>query len=175
MSDSKKTTSETITASEALTPVRLRERVAYCPESGEFTWIAGIRIGKPAASVHGCGYRTVRIDGRSYLLHRLAWLYVHGRWPINQIDHINGERADNRIANLRECTNSQNCQNVRPHKDGSGLLGTSFIKALKKWQAGIGTAGKRRHLGYFQTQDEAHSAYLAAKAEMHLFGASRND
>lgn len=161
-----------------LTAERLRELVSYNPETGAFHWIvdksskarAGCRIG----SAHTAGYLTVRVDGTAHLLHRLAWLYTHGRWPVDQIDHINGDRADNRLANLRECSNAQNCQNVRAHADGSGMIGASFDKRRGKWVAGIGVSGRRHFLGYFPTQREAHAAYLFAKARFHSFSGGKN-
>lgn len=159
---------------EAVTAARLRSLLRYEPLTGEFFWIEGGRArpaGKRAGHEHNAGYRGIRVDGKAYLAHRLAWLYVHGAWPVNQIDHINGERADNRIANLRECSNAENCQNVRAHRDGAGLIGTSLEKRRGKWQAGIGFGGKRIFLGYFQTREEAHDAYVKAKSQHHSFGA----
>jgi len=150
-----------------LTAQRLMELLHYEPTTGQFAW----RTGRAAGSVHSAGYLEVRVDGNLYLCHRLAWLYVHGDWPAAQIDHINRTRTDNRIANLRECTNQLNCQNVRAHRDGSGLLGTSWEKRRGKWQAGIGINGKRIFLGYHSTREEAHAAYLQAKRELHPFGA----
>ena len=162
--------------SRLLTADALKSLLHYSKESGAFRWRSsrsGIRSDGTAGSRHNRGYLAIRIVGRSYLCHRLAWLYVHGRWPSHQLDHINGVRDDNRIANLRECTNAQNCQNARPHADGSGKLGTTWEKRRRKWQAGIGLNGKRIFLGYFATQQEAHAAYLSAKQRLHVaFGAS---
>lgn len=159
-----------------LTADRLRELLSYDPETGIFSWLvnsSNTKIGEKAGSNHRQGYLEVGIDGRSYLCHRLAWLHVHvhGRWPVDKIDHINGIRTDNRIANLRECNHQLNCQNVRAHRDGSGLVGTSFDKKARRWQAGIGINRKRIFLGYFDSQQEAHEAYLRAKLEYHPFGA----
>lgn len=156
-----------------LTQQRLRTLLSYEPETGDFRWLVNkssrARAGSAAASRHNAGYLAVRIDGTAYLLHRLAWLYVHGRWPQDQVDHINGDRADNRLVNLRECSNAENCQNVRPHRDGAGTLGVSLDKRRGRWQAGIGINGERRFLGYFATKEEAGAAYRAAKARLHQF------
>ena len=156
-----------------LTAEGLRAVLRYEPDTGEFFWRVmrgGIRSDFSAGSKHNAGYLSIRIDYKSYLCHRLAWLYMHGVWPKHQVDHINGKRSDNRIVNLRECSNSLNCQNVRAHRDGSGMLGTSFEKRRQKWQAGIGVNGKRFFLGYFETQEEAHKEYLEAKKKYHQFG-----
>lgn len=146
----------------------VHQALRYEPENGFFY---SRRTGQRLIARHGAGYISIRLAGRSWLGHRLAWIYVHGRWPINQLDHINGNRADNRIENLRECTNAQNCQNVRAHKDGVGLVGITFEKRRSRWTAGIGVNGKRIWLGYFGTADEAHNAYLAAKRKYHQFNA----
>jgi hypothetical protein len=159
-----------MTSKNVLTAERLRSLMEYSPESGVFTWLKGKRAGHEATSRHGCGYLTARVDGRAYLLHRLAWLYVHGRWPNDQIDHINGDRSDNRLSNLRECTNAENCQNVRAHCDGSGFIGAAFDKRRGRWQAGIGINGRRRFLGYFDTPEQASAAYQEAKKNIHAFG-----
>lgn len=149
---------------------RLRTLFAYDEATGLFIRRSS---GQTAGHKHSAGYLSIGIDGRAYLCHRIAWLYVHGEFPVDQIDHINGNRADNRIANLRQCSNAENCQNVRPHRDGAGLLGTSWEKRRGKWQAGIGINGKRIHLGYYASREDAHAAYLQAKQERHIFGAAR--
>lgn len=155
-------------ASAEVTASVARDLLDYEPRTGGFTRRS---TGRRADTKHNAGYLCVSVCGRLYLSHRLAWLYVHGEWPADQIDHINGDRADNRINNLRECTNAQNCQNVRAHRDGCGLLGASLEKRSGRWQSGIGVGGKRFHLGYFATKEEAHAAYLEAKQNLHCFGA----
>lgn len=157
----------------AITAERLRHLLDYDPISGAFLRRVagrGLRVGQVAGS--DCrGYRSIAVDGRDYRAHRLAWLYVHGRWPTGMLDHINGDRADNRIANLRECSNSENLQNLKCARrdSGSGLLGASWHKGKRLWQAAIELNGKARHLGYYGTADAAHAAYLKAKAEVHPF------
>ena len=95
----------TTTKQDKLTAERLRERLHYDAGTGVFTRRVGsghARTGEMAGSVHSTGYVRISIDGGKYTAHCLAWLYVHGVWPPDQIDHINGNRSDNRIANLRE-------------------------------------------------------------------------
>lgn len=158
-----------------LTAARAREVLSYNPESGTLTWVAPKRTGltgAAAGSKHVEGYLTVRVDGRAYLSHRLAWLMTHGRWPAVQIDHANGDRADNRLANLRECSNAENCQNVRSHRDSTSRhVGVSLNRHSKNrpWQAQICVSGRQRNLGYFATEGEAVEARRLAKAALHPF------
>lgn len=149
---------------------RLRLLVSYDPETGEFRRI--VRAGaRPAGSLAGTrtkrGYVQIGACGAFHLAHRLAWLWTHGEWPASDIDHLNGDKSDNRIANLRAVTKSENMQNFRAaRKDStSGLLGTSPSKG--KWQAKIQVDGKTRHLGTFSTAEDAHRAYVSAKRDLH--------
>ena len=148
---------------------RLKQVLHYDPRTGEFIRritlssraIAGSRVGAPNSE----GYRFVKIDGILYRCHRLAWLYVTGEWPENQIDHINGNRADNRFENLREATTSQNSHNRRgPNVDNrSGALGVCWHKAAKKWHARIAVECRRIDLGFFDDFADAVSARRAAE------------
>lgn len=112
----------------------------------------------------------ITLKGKDYLSHRLAWFYMTGAWPEQEIDHINGVRDDNRFANLREADRQINCQNVRkPYKNNrTGLLGVK--PSLGKFVARIYVDGKERHLGTFKTPGLAHAAYVAAKRELHKGG-----
>lgn len=154
-----------------LTQARLREVLAYDPETGVFTWIAGQCAGKVAGSKHKSGYRQIQIGPRIYKAHRLAWLYVHGRFPHADIDHLNGVRDDNRLDNLREATRSENLQNVtraRRHKS-AGRLGAFWVEEKGKWLASTTLNGRSRFLGYYATESEAHEAYITAKLSVHPF------
>lgn len=121
------------------------------------------KAGSSAGSVKPNGYLRIVFDGRGYLGHRLVWFFVHGVWPDKQIDHINGERSDNRIANLRLATCTQNLGNARkPSHNTSGLKGVSWNKATKKWLTQIQVYGKATCLGFFADASEAHEAYRSA-------------
>lgn len=147
---------------------KVREILHYSPETGIFTWKAS-RGGVKAGTVAGC-IRTT--DGYwkigSHLAHRLAWLYVHGEWPADQIDHVNGDRRDNRLCNLRAVTQQQNLHNVKPHKDNeAGRKGIYLHKRTGRYRARIMVNGRQRHLGYFDTADEAYRAYCVAAEKLH--------
>ena len=158
---------------EALTAERLRELLSYEPETGEFRWRVGRGGTAVAGGRAGCkqtiGYRRIGVAGRMYWEHRLAWLYVNGTWPSDQIDHVNGVKGDNRIANLREATRSENQGNLRQARSDSktGLLGVHWNKPNKKFMAQIMFSGKQKYLGLFSTAEQAHQAYLVAKRELH--------
>lgn len=157
-----------------LTQARLKELLHYHAESGIFRWRVPNGCIK-AWQVAGCltrdGYGKIKVDRKTYLAHRLAWRYVHGEWPVDQIDHINGCRTDNRICNLREATGKENTQNRRrpASNNTTGFLGVSLLKGNKKYQARIRVGGKLRYLGSFKTAEQAHAVYLAAKREQHEF------
>ena len=129
------------------------------------------KAGAIAGSRTDRGYWRVMIKGRSYLAHRLGWLIVHGNWPHGEIDHINGIRDDNRLANLRDVSSTENRQNLRKAPStnkSSGLLGVSYAQQCKKWVARIRISGKRIHLGHYETAEQAHDAYLEAKRSLHV-------
>jgi HNH endonuclease/AP2 domain len=146
---------------------RLRELLNYDPETGIFTrriarkgYPAGIRAGHRSKFN---GYRKVSIDGCDYPEHRLAWLYITGRWPMVDIDHINRVKDDNRFCNLRETTRSQNRMNTTARADNKhGFKGVWFHKRLNKWQTRIMVNGKSCHLGYHGTPRAASTVYRAA-------------
>ncbi len=149
-----------------VTQERLHGLFSYDPEVGTFLRRKG-SSGRPVGTAREDGYIRLTIDDRKYRAHRLAWLYVHGRWPAADLDHINGNRADNRIANLRECTRAENQQNLtkRTKPASSNYLGVSKCKQTGRWQANC----NRIHLGRFDTPELAYTAYLAAKSELHTF------
>jgi hypothetical protein len=147
---------------------RLTQLLHYDPETGDFTWKVVKNSAKPGmrTGFHSSfGYLRMKLDGRTYLAHRLALFYVNGEWP-NVVDHINGMPADNRLANLRDGDQAQNMQNRRPNKTNvSGLVGVS--KQGKGWTSSIRIKGKSTYLGYFKTPEAAHAVYLEAKRQMH--------
>jgi hypothetical protein len=151
----------------------LLESLRYDAETGLFLWTIdpkfGIKAGDIAGSRTKHGYIRISFKRRLYLAHRLAWLYVHGRWPVDQIDHINGVKSDNRILNLREATAIQNLQNQRRAQRNSqtGLLGVSRYPSRDKFVAVIRANGRQVFLGYFDTAEDAHARYKQAKADLH--------
>lgn len=130
----------------------------YYPETGIITWrenrSPGIKAGERAGTINSHGYDQICINGRAHLGHRLAWLLTHGYWPAAMIDHIDGDRSNNRLSNLREATSAQNQANRGARKDsGTGRRGVRFQKHSGKWAAQI-------QIGSFNTAEEAHAAYL---------------
>lgn len=157
---------------QTLTAERARELFDYDAETGVLLRKVRERRNKKncdCVTLRPDGYFVTWADGTLYRTHRLAWLIVHGRWPAAQLDHINGDRADNRLQNLREASDAENLQNLHSaHKDSSTkLLGVT--KNHRRWMAMISLQGSRNYLGTFDTPEEAHAAYLAAKAQLHPF------
>ena len=159
-----------------ITHKRLSEILSYDSGTGLFTRRKGVRgclLGGKAGYITPTGYISICIDYRRYLAHRLAWFYVHKKWPVNQIDHVNGVRTDNRMKNLREATHAENQHHrfgpQRNKSRTSKYLGISFFKQTKRWTAQITVKSKGIRLGYFNTEDEAYAAYLKAKKKFHPF------
>lgn len=144
---------------------RIRERLAYDRATGEFVW----RTGRHAGCKTSHGYLVIRIDGVLEYAHRLAWIYVHSAAPTGVIDHINGNKTDNRIANLRDVTNEVNSHNQRDLVKPRNKSGYKGVQAnCSGWQAIINKAGHRHCLGTYLTAAEAHAVYIAAKRKMHV-------
>ena len=154
-----------------LTHERLLEVLDYDPETGEFRWkphkgLRKVRAGTVAGTLNQLGYRQISIKRKVYLAHRLAWFYVHGTWPTRCIDHINRNRADNRLANLRDVTHSQNGANSRP-KNASHPKGVTFHAASGFWYANVTKDRKGTFLGNYRTMEEAHKAYVSGATRIH--------
>ena len=154
-----------------LTQARVRELFDYDPSRGTLTRLSarGNRAaGSSAGTPNWSGHLYVEIDRRTYAVHRVVWLYLYGAWPSSQIDHINGKRDDNCIANLRLATPSENqCNSKRRSDNKSGLKGVCFRKDNGRWAAQITFDGQQRHLGLFATREEAYAARLAAVEKFH--------
>jgi hypothetical protein len=155
-----------------LTVAALRELISYDPETGIFQWKTR-RRGRLLSGHVGdrtrSGYLRVGISYQRYLLHRLAWLYMTGEWPKQEIDHINGIRDDNRFANLREATVAQNRANMRMRSSNRiGVKGVRWRADCSMWEARICKNYKKISIGYFGSPQEAHTAYMAKARE--LFG-----
>lgn len=162
----------------ALTAERLRELVHYDPETGVFTRLRRLVIGRRSGggkagdllgSIDDQGYARIMVERVRYQAQRLAVLYVTGNWPTGEVDHINGKRADNRWSNLRDVTRAQNQQNRRgaSANSSSGLLGVSFERQRGNWKAHISVDGRKKNLGRYATAEEAYAVYLRAKRELH--------
>lgn len=155
-----------------ITQARLRELLHYDPNTGVFTRLVAkgtAKVGDVAGGIRKDGYINISVDGSPYLAHRLAWLYVHGVWPPAHTDHIDLDRQNNRIANLREATSSQNIANTRRRqRNTSGVKGVYWSRIRRKWIAQIGYQKRVLNLGGFDNIEEARRARVAA--EIRLFG-----
>lgn len=156
-----------------LTQARLKELFSYDADTGVF--VRRVNVSNQKAGV-SCGWKSktytqLGIDYRLYYAHRLAWLYMYGCWPSHQIDHVNGDKHDNRLSNLREATAGENHQNKRAaqRNSRSGLLGVQWYGPTRRWRSMIRVDGKRISLGYYSTPEEAHQKYLEAKRQHHPF------
>lgn len=153
----------------------LRKLLNYDPDTGVFTWLVSGRgiasKGCVAGSRGKNGYIYINHNRKMYLAHRLAWMYTHGAFPLDQLDHIDGERDNNALENLRPATNMENHQNRRiPQANNTtGFIGVSYHKAARKFTAKIILNGNTKYLGLFETAQEASSAYIKAKRELHEF------
>lgn len=164
---------QTPSKEQLLSAERARELFHYDPETGLLTWktryspFSRVRIGAVAGRMDHKGYRTVTIKSYEYFIHRVIWLMVTGEWPKFSVDHINGNRVDNRLANLRDIPHVMNMHNY--HRANSGnklsLLGVTQ-RPSGKFRAQI-RKGENIHLGTFETAEAAHAAYVEAKRSMH--------
>jgi hypothetical protein len=161
------------------------EFLSYDPETGVLTWKPSLGYTwrerawntRYAGTVTGCKsserYLEVRLFGRLWKAHRVAWAIHYGEWPNEELDHINGDRADNRIKNLRPANRKENSQNLAVRcTNTSGFTGVHRHHSWKRWQARIVYDYRRINLGMFDTPEEAYQAYLAAKAKLHRYDTS---
>jgi hypothetical protein len=152
-----------------VTQERLRELFHYDPETGILTRkvAKGSQQVGVAAGNQNRGYLQLTVDGHAGFVHRFIWLYVYGKWPSEKIDHIDGNRSNNRLSNLRDVSQALNVQNERKPRSSnkSGFLG---VKACRgRWRAEICIKGKTKFLGRFDTPEEAHAVYVEAKRKAH--------
>jgi len=143
---------------------RLRQVLDYDSEKGEFVWkqrvsiriMVGDKAGHPLLN----GYIGIGIDGKKYLAHRLAWFWVYGEWPPGIIDHINRDKTDNKLSNLRVCSKSENAANSKRRSDNtSGFKGVFFNKNLGVWTAKVQKNGRIFYVGSFNSASDAAAAY----------------
>jgi hypothetical protein len=156
---------------------RFREYASYDPETGAMVWIKSkkkVIVGNEVGNTPKRPelYRASNFEYTKFLVHRMAWSMVHGTIPDGmQVDHINGSRHDNRIANLRLVTNSQNGENK--HKamahSKSGILGVSWDRGMGKWVARIKDGTKYRVIGYYTDKHEAGKSYQSVKSQIHTY------
>lgn len=172
-----------MTAREILSPNELRKMLRYDADTGVLIWLKapvtmfdGVDNRKKAyrwnsryaekmafTVIHSAGYRQAGIMGRLYLAHRVAWAMFYGEWPKGEIDHINGDRSDNRIWNLRQTTRTQNMRNQKKHKSNtSGFTGVVWNKKTGRWRATITVSGRRIYLGSYEDISEAAAARAQA-------------
>lgn len=155
----------------------LRNLVEYQPETGLIVWRErrgddhwNRRYAGACAlnSSDGRGYKQGLLLGRKVLAHRAAWALFYGQWPSGEIDHIDGDRSNNRICNLRIATKSQNqCNSKKSARNNSGFKGVHWNTRKNMWQAQIMLNKRQHNLGYFETAKDAHAAYAAASERMH--------
>jgi hypothetical protein len=136
----------------------------YDPESGV---LLRRKTGKPVKAKNGAGYIKLQVNRRQYTAHRVAWLLSTGAWPQHDIDHINGDREDNRFNNLRDVPRSVNLQNRVKSGGRTGFLGVSLHAQTGRYSAQIRANGRNKSLGLFDTPEEAHKVYIAAKRQLH--------
>jgi hypothetical protein len=147
----------------------LRATFVYDQETGEIWRRRSHGLVKQKASISSNGYARIGFDGKRYGAHRIAWAISTGEWPTRDIDHINGVRTDNRIANLRHVSRATNLENLRgakSHNVSSGVLGV-YITNKGCITSRIGVNGKSIYLGSFRTVEEARAAYISAKRQHH--------
>lgn len=152
---------------------RLKQVLDYNPETGHFYWKIStgprVRVGDRAAVYKGQGYARVQIDGVRYNAHRLAWLYVYGIYPEILVDHINLDKSDNRIVNLRIATETENRRNTKTLENSkTGVKGVTYSTSCPgKYEARIGDKGKNYYLGVFETIEAAKEVLDKKRQEIH--------
>lgn len=154
----------------SLTQAQLHEVLFYDPYTGVFTWRQArqnIRVGEVAGDFSG-RYVRIKLDQKSYAAHCLAWLYMTGAWPDDEVDHKDTQKHNNRWLNLRAATRLQNTHNARPMKNKkyTTLKGVTWAKGRNKWQASIRIDGALKHLGYFSSPEAAHEVYAQRAKEL---------
>ena len=145
---------------------KFKRLLKYNPKTGEFIWLKSKGSNKAGDIAGGLinGYVKIKVNNRNHYAHRLAWFYVYGAWPENQIDHINHDRSDNRIDNLREVTGKENSKNQKMHiTNSSGVTGVYWRKDRSKWRAAIHVNNIFIGLGSYIDKFEAICARKSAE------------
>lgn len=157
----------------------LKELLSYDPETGLLIWKIGrgnqfSKKGGYAGSDHNSGYKVIQVSGKQYIYHRVCWFLHYGELSVKQIDHINGDRKDNRIINLRVLTNRENASNRDVHRAGK-LVGACLNKRRNNWLSTIRVGNKNIFLCYCKTEQEAHEMYLLALKNLDKFNGNSSD
>lgn len=156
---------------EPLTQARLKEVLNYAPETGVFTWLVAlsgcVHIGEVAGTSTTLRHWVIGIDFKRYSAHRLAFLYMTGKWPEQEVNHANGDKSDNRWGNLRPASHGKcmHAAKVLHPRNTSGFKGVSFNREMGNWVAGICINSERIHLGYYLRAERAAAAYDKAAIE----------
>jgi len=152
----------------------IKDLLSYDQQSGNLYWTDKQRIalrGKVAGSIDAYGYLQLSVKRKRYKAHRVAWLLTYGSWPNGEIDHIDGDKLNNRITNLRDVSSQTNAwnRNLAQKNNSTGYRGVT--KHRNKFMADIKVCGKKIYLGLFDTPELAHQAYLQAKTKHHAIEA----
>lgn len=154
---------------DSLTQGELKKILHYNADTGVFTWVdraSGEKTMRQVGCLNPAGYKLIGVNGRRYMAHRLAFLYMIGRFPLDQTDHINHDRSDNRWINLREASNLENGRNISMKKNNkSGITGVHWNKQANNWRARIMVNGKTINIGSFENKKDAAAARFAAERE----------
>lgn len=150
----------------------LKEFLDYSPETGIFIWkkrsALATKIGTVAGNLNALGYIRIRFLRHGWMAHRLAWLFVHGEMPLDQIDHIDCDKSNNKIGNLRQASTSENLRNRKKSpRNTSGFKGVTWHKLNNKWLVACRVNGVKVHLGYYKDPEEASKVYLAFAKKCH--------
>jgi hypothetical protein len=149
---------------------QVSDYISYDPDTGVLTWKKewkGKKVGDVAGFVDQHGYRNIVFNGQTHKAHRLAWKLVHGTWPKKLIDHINQNKDDNRLCNLRECDHQENSWNRKKQRNNtSGMKGVTWNEKNQRWVAQIKDHGVPVYLGSFKNKVDAGFAYQTYAAKM---------
>ena len=155
-----------------MTENKLRDALEYDPLTGLFRWRytpnGKVKAGSVAGSPDKDGYTRIRFEGRAYMAHRLAWLFMFGCWPPSLIDHVDGGVSNNRISNLRLASDVENSYNRKKHRNNtSGFRGVDFYRQSQRWRARIRVDGRLICIGLYDCPSKASEAYENYAKSLH--------